>query len=67
MAGTEALDSWWDGLSEQERADAIRAGEAGQLSEGLERSLAEAGLIDRGARTDRVIPGQIREFLKMRH
>ena len=67
MAGTDALDSWWGGLTEQERADAIRAGEAGQLSEGLERSLAEAGLIERGPRTDRAIPGQIREFLKMRH
>ena len=67
MAGTDQLDRWWDGLSEEERAEAIRSGDAGQLSDGVERSLERAGLITPGDRPDRSIRGDVIQYLKMRH
>ena len=67
MAGTEELDRWWDGLTEEERAEALRSGDAGQLSEGVERSLESAGLIMPGERPDRSIRGDVIQYLKMRH
>ncbi len=67
MAGKEALERWWAGLSPEERADAIRSRDAGKLSDRLRRSLQKAGLIDPGKREDRDIPGDVGVFLKTRH
>ena len=67
MAGTDELDRWWDGLSEEERAEALQSGDAGQVSDGVERSLERAGLIMPGERPDRSIRGDVIQYLKMRH
>jgi hypothetical protein len=67
MAGQPDLERWWDGLSEQERADAIRSEEAGQLSDAMRASLETAGVIRQGEGSDRIIPGRVHDFLKMRH
>jgi hypothetical protein len=67
VAGTDELDRWWDGLTEEQRAEAIRSRDAGQLNEGLQRSLENAGLVEPGVRPDRSIPGDVFSYLKMRH
>ena len=67
MAGEAELERWWDGLTEQERADAARSAEGGGLSEAMRASLEAAGVLDPSAREDRVIPGRIRDFIKTRH
>ena len=67
MAGNVELDRWWDGLTEEERADAIRSADAGQLSDGLQMSLERAGLLAPGERPDQSIRGDVIQYLKMRH
>lgn len=67
MAGTDELDRWWDGLTGQERAEAFRCRDSGELSDGLAMSLEKAGLIQPGERPDRSLPGDVFEYLKMRH
>ena len=67
MVENDDLGRWWDGLTKEERAYAIRSAEAGQLSEEMGRSLENAGLITGEERTDRTVPGKIRNYVKMRH
>ncbi len=67
MATEAELERWWNGLGAQERADALRARETGRLSEGLEKSLAKAGLIEPGKPKGRKVPGEVVVFLKTRH
>ena len=67
MADNAELDRWFDGLNEQERADAIRSADAGQLSAGVEQSLARAGLLTPGERPDQSFRGDVVTYLKMRH
>ena len=60
MAANVELDGWWQGLTGQERAAAIRCRDAGQLSDDVRQSLERAGVT--GPREREVI-----EYLKMRH
>ena len=60
MAGNVELDGWWQGLTGQERAEAIRGRDAGQLSDDVRQSLERAGVT--GPREQEVI-----QYLKMRH
>ena len=46
MAGNDAVQSWWDGLSPQEQDDAMRAQTTGRPSESMQRSMEEAGLVE---------------------
>lgn len=67
MAGKQEHEKWWNGLSAQQRAEAVRCRDTGQLSDDLEQSLRQAGVIGRGKRKDRSVPGEVTEYLKMRH
>ena len=60
MAGNVELEGWFEGLTGQERAEAIRCANAGQLSDDVRQSLERAGVT--GPREREVI-----EYLKMRH
>ena len=60
MAGNVELDGWWESLTGQEKAEAIRCRDAGDLSDGVRQSLEKAGVT--GPREREVI-----EYLKMRH
>lgn len=63
MARKDEVQRWWDGLNEEERADAIRSRDAGQLSDAMQESLEEAGLIEQGNREDRTIPDEVHQHL----
>lgn len=67
MAGKQELEKWWNGLNPRQRAEAVRCRDTGQLSDELEESLRQAGVIGRGKRKDRSMPGEVTEYLKMRH
>lgn len=67
MARQDDLERWWNGLTAHERAEAQKAGEAGRLTEALEKSLAKAGLLDQGKGKGRKVPGEVVVFLKTRH
>ncbi|MGI8993312.1 MAG: hypothetical protein ACR2FP_03320 [Nocardioidaceae bacterium] len=64
----ERLTRWWEKLSEQERADALRYQETGRLTDGLQQSLQSAELLQPTQdRPGHVIPAHVHDFLKMRH
>ncbi len=63
----EQLTRWWESLSEQERADALAASKSGKLTEGLQQSLRDSGVSRLGGRTERAIPADVDDFLRMRH
>ena len=63
MADHDDLERWWNGLTEQERADAIRSSSEGRLSEAMQESLAQAGLLTHEHQKDRSIPKDVRDFL----
>jgi hypothetical protein len=63
VAGKDEVQRWWDGLTEEERADAIRSRDAGQLSDAMQKSLERAGLIEQGNRKDQTIPDEVNEHL----
>ena len=67
MASTEKLEQWWAGLSAAEKADALRARDAGRLSDRLDKSLQRSGLIGQGESKGRTIPSDVTVFLKTRH
>lgn len=67
MARQDELERWWKGLTAQERADALQARQTGRLTDGMERSLAKAGLIDRGKGKGAKVPDEVGIFLKTRH
>lgn len=67
MTGKQDLEKWWNGLDPQQRADAVRCKDTGRLSDEAEESLRKAGVIGRGKRKDRTVPGEVIEYLKMRH
>jgi hypothetical protein len=60
VAGNEALDGWWQGLSGQQKAEAIRCADAGQLSDDIRQSLQRSGVTEPGE-------GEVIQYLKMRH
>ena len=60
MAGNEALDGWWKGLTGQQKAEAIRCADAGQLSDDIRQSLERAGVAEPRE-------GEVIQYLKMRH
>ncbi len=64
--GEQQLQKWWEGLSPQERDDALQSQKAGKLSEGLAKSLQRAGLLERG-KPGSSLPGDVEIFLKARH
>jgi hypothetical protein len=67
MAGQGDLQRWWDGLTEEEQTEAVRSAEAGELSDTTQESLESAGLVEKGGKKDKTVPGEVRNFLKMRH
>jgi hypothetical protein len=67
VAGQDDLQRWWDGLTEEDRAEAVRSAEAGELSDTTQESLESAGLVEQAGRKDKTVPGKVRDFLKMRH
>jgi hypothetical protein len=67
VAGQGDLQRWWDGLSEEEQAEAVRSAEADELSDTTQESLESAGLVKQGGQKDKTVPGKVRDFLKMRH
>ena len=60
VAGNMELEGWWEGLTGQERAEAMRCRDAGQLSDGVRQSLERAGVTGPGER-------EVIQYLKMRH
>jgi hypothetical protein len=46
--GNDDLQTWLDGLSDEERAEVVGSAESGGLSDSMQRSMQEAGLIDQG-------------------
>jgi hypothetical protein len=62
VADHDDLERWWEGLTEEERADAIRSRDEGRLSEAMQESLGQAGLLTQEHRKDR-IPKEVRDFL----
>lgn len=60
----QQLQTWWDGLTEAEREEALKSGDAGHLDGATRRSLEDSGVIDKGRPSD---DGDVVEFLKMRH
>jgi hypothetical protein len=67
MAGDEALRRWWDGLDDTQRQQARRAEETGEMSEQLQQSLKDGGLLQRGELAGDALPADIEIFLKARH
>lgn len=63
--GDQQLEKWWQGLSPQERAEALQSQRSGELSEGLAESLRRAGL--GGGKPGSSLPGDVDIFLKARH
>lgn len=63
----DALQQWWDGLSDDERAEAREAGKSKRLNEKLEGSLRDAGVIDPRKHRKGSMPGDVETFLKARH
>ncbi len=64
----QRLTQWWEGLSEEERVDALAASKSGKLSDGLRQSLHSSGLSQPAeGQTERVIPAPVDDFLRMRH
>jgi hypothetical protein len=59
------VEKWWQGLSPQERTEAMRARKEGALSEGLAESLRRAGL--KSGKPGDPLPGEVERFLKARH
>jgi hypothetical protein len=57
------LQQWWDALTPQERAEALKAQRSGRMSAAMKRSLAKAGRKGDGD----AIPGDVEIFLKARH
>lgn len=64
MAGDEAMQRWWDGLNDRQRTQARRAERTGQISDELQMTLRDAGLLKSGEHT---LPEDIEIFLKARH
>ena len=60
MTGNVELEGWWGGLTGQQKAEAMRCADAGQLSDDLRLSLERAGVSE--PREKEVI-----QYLKMRH
>lgn len=58
------LETWWDGLSDAEREEALKSGGSGRIDSGTRRSLEDSGVIDKGRTSD---DGDVVQFLKMRH
>ena len=58
------LETWWDGLSDAERKEAVKSGTSGRIDSGTRRSLEDSGVISKGRTSD---DGDVVEFLKMRH
>lgn len=67
MAGDEALRRWWEQLDEGQRRQARRAEQTGEMSEELQQSLKDAGLLQRGELAGDALPADIEIFLKARH
>jgi len=61
---TEQLESWWSGLSTDERAKALRGRAFDKLDEDLRTSLEDAGLVRSGKPEDK---DEVDIFLKTRH
>jgi hypothetical protein len=61
---TEQLESWWSGLSPDQRDRALRDPAFDKLDDDLRTSLEDAGLIRPGNRNDK---GEVNTFLKTRH
>ncbi len=63
-----SIQQWWDQLSEAEQAEALAAHRSGQLTQGLQQSLASAGLAPREReRRLKAFPSGVDQFLKTRH
>lgn len=63
----DAMQQWWDGLSDEEKAEAQEARKTRRLSEKLEGSLRDAGVIDPRKHRKGAMPGDVETFLKARH
>lgn len=63
----DALQKWWDGLSDEDKAEAQKARTSGRLSAKLEGTLRDAGVIDSRRHRKGELPGDVETFLKARH
>ncbi|MEI2642345.1 MAG: hypothetical protein U0R28_12130 [Candidatus Nanopelagicales bacterium] len=63
----DALQQWWDGLSDEDRAEAQEARKTRRLSPKLEGSLRDAGVLDERKHSKGSLPGDVETFLKARH
>jgi hypothetical protein len=66
MPAKAELDRWYNGLSPQQKSEARKAGETGQLTDALADSLQEAGLL-KGGKADRSGSRDVTTYLKTRH
>jgi hypothetical protein len=66
MPGKAELDRWYNSLSPQQKAEARKAGETGQLTDALADSLQEAGLL-KGGKKDSSGSRDVTTYLKTRH
>lgn len=67
MVDKAKLQRWWDGLGEEERAQALRARDAHRATGPLLASLRKAGVIKNAKPDDTAIPDDVDIFLKARH
>lgn len=63
MTKKRELESWWEGLDEEQRVSARKASGQGRLDDGTRRSLADAGLVTGSELSD----DEVVVFLKTRH
>lgn len=67
MTDKAKLQRWWDGLDQDERAQVLRAHDAGRATGPLLASLRKAGVIKQPKPEDTTIPDDVDIFLKARH
>lgn len=62
------LDTWWNGLSGEARAEVMRAYRAGHMTDDMARSLTAAGVpVSADDQQHSRFPSEVDTYLKTRH
>jgi hypothetical protein len=62
------LDTWWNGLSGEARAEVMRASRSGHMTDDIARSLVAAGIsVSDDDRQHARFPNAVTTYLKTRH
>lgn len=63
----DALQQWWDGLDDDEKAEAKEAQRSRRLTARMEGSLRKAGAVRKDHPKGGAMPSDVETFLKARH